>query len=145
MGVDGTAEFLYAVKLLARRDLSVAELREKLAKRFGAAPQDVIETLLAKKFLNDRRFAENFVSRRKTKGRDRLRLELAARGVDSEVIDAVLSTVEWPSIREALKAKMSDWNLRAPLQSHDAARLFRALARLGYEEDAIREEIQLEQ
>ena len=48
----------------------------------------------------------------------------------------------WPSLREALAAKMKGWKLRAPLQLRDAARLFRALQRLGYEEDAIREEIE---
>jgi len=37
---------------------------------------------------------------------------------------------------------MNDWKLRAPLQSRDAARLYRALVRLGYDEDAIREEIE---
>jgi len=36
--------------------------------------------------------------------------------------------------------------LRPPLQPRDAGRLFRALLRLGYDEDAIREELeQLEQ
>ena len=49
---------------------------------------------------------------------------------------------DWPSLKEALAAKMNDWTLRAPLQPRDAGRLFRALLRLGYDEDAIREEIE---
>jgi hypothetical protein len=41
-----------------------------------------------------------------------------------------------------LADKMNGWKLGAPLQSRDATRLFRALLRLGYDEDAIREEIE---
>ena len=52
------------------------------------------------------------------------------------------ATQTGPRLSDALTAKMIDWKLRVPLQSRDAARLFRALARLGYDEDAIREEIE---
>ena len=132
----------YALKLLRGRDYTVARLREKLAAKFGKAPEEVIEQLLKKKFLNDRRFAENYVERRKDRGAALLREELAARGVSPALIDEMLSRADWPSLREALTAKMNDWKLRAPLESRDAARLFRALLRLGYEEDVIREEIE---
>ena len=71
-----------------------------------------------------------------------VRQELIARGIPGELIDEVLSQADWPSLREALAAKMNNWKLHPPLQSRDAARLFRALLRLGYEEDAIREEIE---
>jgi hypothetical protein len=57
-------------------------------------------------------------------------------------MEEILSRTAWPSLREALTDKMNDWKLRAPLQSRDAARLFRVLSRLGYDEDAIREEIE---
>ena len=46
------------------------------------------------------------------------------------------------SLQEALEARMMDWGLRTPIQLRDAARLFRALARLGYDGDAIGEEIE---
>ena len=142
MSDAGGDPFLYAMKLLARRDYSITDLRKKLATRFGNVPESVIETLIAKKFLNDRRFAENYVARRANRGKSRLREELEGRGIEANLIDESLSAVEWPSLRAALNVKMVDWNLRAPLQSRDAARLFRALARLGYKEDAIREEIE---
>ena len=93
-------------------------------------------------FLSDRRFAENYVAKRKNHGPAVLRDELVARGVPVLLADAVLSQREWPSLREALAAKMNGWKMRAPLQSRDAGRLFRALLRLGYDEDAIREEIE---
>jgi SOS response regulatory protein OraA/RecX len=132
----------HALKLLRGRDYTVVQLREKLTTKFGDVPQDVLDHLLKKNFLNDRRFAENYVARRQDRGAALLREELAARGVASPLIDEILSRADWPSLQEALAARMSDWKLRAPLRPRDGARLFRALLRLGYEEDAIREEIQ---
>ena len=130
-----------ALKLLGGRDYSVATLREKLHAKHGDVPDSVIQHLIAKKFLNDRRFAQNFVLRRKDRGALQLREELLTKGISEELTEEILADAKWPSLHEALAAKMVGWKLRAPLQPRDAARLFRALARLGYEEDAIREEI----
>jgi SOS response regulatory protein OraA/RecX len=138
----GTEIFKYAVKLLGQRDYSIARLREKIESKFGQVPEETIEQLIAKRFLNDRRFAENHVSRHKKRGKVQLKQELLARGIREETADEVLAGTDWLSLTAALKAKMDVWHLRVPLQPGDAARLFRAMARLGYEEDAIREEIE---
>jgi regulatory protein len=129
----------HAIKLLARRDYSVAELRKKLETRFGAAPQEVLDQLLQKRYLDDRRYAERYAARKKLRGPARLRAELETRGVHSSTVEEILSNATIPSPEDALKARMTDWNLSAPLRPRDAARLFRALVRLGYDEDAIRE------
>ena len=134
--------YAHALKLLRARDYTVSRLREKLATKFGDVPEDILNQLIAKRFLDDRRFAENFVAGRKDRGAAVLREELTARGVSAVLIDQILSQADWPSLREALAAKMNGLKLRAPLQSRDAARLFRALLRLGYDEDAIREEVE---
>src|SRR5258708_6457715 len=134
--------YTYALKLLRARDYSAARLRQKLKSKFGEVPEEVFDLLLKKNFLNDRRFAENHVARRKDRGVAVLREELLSHGIAPELADEIVSGADWPSLREALAAKMKDWKLRAPLQSRDVARLFRALHRLGYEEDAIREEIE---
>src|SRR5215831_13514826 len=105
----------YALKLLRNRDYSIASLREKLEARFGEAPQTVLDQLLHKNFLNDRRFAENYVSRRKHRGPAVVREELLARGITAELVDEMVSGAEWPSLHEALNAKMNDWKLSAPL------------------------------
>jgi SOS response regulatory protein OraA/RecX len=133
--------YLYALKLLKARDYTVSKLSEKLEAKFGEAPPEVIQQLLQKKFLSDRRFAQNYVAKRKERGAPQLREELSARGIPSELAEEILSETGWPSLQEALAAKMNHWKLRPPLQARDAARLFRALFRLGYDEDAIREEI----
>jgi|SRR6516164_5498735 SOS response regulatory protein OraA/RecX len=137
-----TEIFKYAVKLLGQHDYSVAKLREKIQGKFGEIPEATIQQLISKRFLNDRRFAENHVSRHKKRGKPQLRQELLARGISDGIADEVLSGTDWLSLSDALKAKMDAWHLRVPLQPGDAARLFRAMARLGYEEDGIREEIE---
>jgi SOS response regulatory protein OraA/RecX len=134
--------YAYALKLLKGRDHSVADLRQRLEMKFGSVPEDVIQQLLQKNFLNDRRFAENYITRRKHRGQAVVREELLAHGIPGGLIDEMVARTEWPSLREAMEAKMKGLNLRAPLQLRDAGRLFRALHRLGYEEDAIREEIE---
>ena len=133
--------YAHALKLLRARDSTIFKLREKLEAKFGSAPQEVIDQLVERKFLNDRRFAENYVEKRKNRGMPLLREELLARGVSAPLADEILSQTDWPSLKDALTAKMNAWKLRVPLQSRDAARLFRALLRLGYDEDSIREEI----
>src|SRR5262249_33044917 len=119
--------YAYALKLLKGHDFSVAELRHKLELKFGMPPDSTIQQLLEKNFLNDRRFAENFVLRRKHRGRAVVQEELLAHGIPAALADEVVRQSEWPSLREALKAKMESLKLRAPLQLRDAARLSRAL------------------
>jgi len=134
--------YRYALGLLKNRDYTVAGLRKKLAAKFEDVPEEVFAELISRNFLNDVRFSENYVSKRLASGKVALQSELAARGVSAETVEEVLSRTEWPSLREALAARMNVWKLRVPLQSRDAARLYRALVRLGYDEDAIREEIE---
>jgi len=141
--IEHTVDEIYAhaLKLLRMRDYTIAGLQKKLESKYGVVPEAVLDLLIQKKFLNDRRFTENYVSRRKDRGVSLLRQELINKGVDTDIVDEILSNAEFPSLKEAVAAKMNDWKLRVPLQSRDAARLFRALVRLGYDEDAIREEI----
>ena len=131
---------LHALKLLSARDYTAQKLREKLEARFGPVPQETIDELVRRNFLNDRRYAENYVLRRKDRGAALLREELVFRGVPAELAGEILAQIDWPSLKSALAAKIKDWNLHVPLKQRDAARLFRALRRLGYDEDAIQEE-----
>jgi SOS response regulatory protein OraA/RecX len=134
--------YAYALRLLKTRDYTVAKLDQMLQAKFGVDPREVIQHLIQKNFLNDRRFAENYARRRKTRGAAQLREELVARGVEAGLAREILAAEQWPSLREALAAKMNDLGLSPPVQSSDAVRLFRALARLGYDEDSIREELE---
>lgn len=134
--------YYYALKLLRRKDYTQRQLRQKLETRFGIVPEDVASRLVAKRFLDDRRYAENFVSKRADSHRDRVREELQEAGIDDTTIDLALQSIDWPSLRTVLKAKMNAWRLSPPLDRRDAARLFRTLSRLGHPEDEIREELE---
>ena len=131
----------HALKLLRRRDYTIAQLRERLVNRFGNVPEETIETLLRKKFLDDARYAGNFVDKRRNAHPALVREELIRSGVSKEIVEQALSNERWPSIREVLRAKMNDWKLETPIPRKESARLFRALARLGYPEDEIQEEL----
>jgi len=132
----------HALKLLRRKDYTKRQLREKLEARFGDIPEEVTTILLAKRYLDDRRYAENFVTRHADSHPSWVRAALEEAGVDSQIVDAALATHTWPSLPVVLKAKMENSRLRPPLQRRDVARLFRLLSRLGYPEEDIREELE---
>jgi SOS response regulatory protein OraA/RecX len=105
-------------------------------------PVEVTELLLSKRFLDDRRYAENFVTRHPDAHPRWVRQALEEGGIDESTIDHAVAEAQWPSLRDVLKAKMLVWRLRPPLVRRDAARLFRLLSRLGYPEEEIREELE---
>ena len=96
-----------AVKLLARREHSRAELQAKLSRQAGADVAQVgeaLDALTAQGYLSDRRFAEQLVrSRQRSWGRRRLESELARRGVDKELAENVLAqTLAGDEVERAL-------------------------------------------
>lgn len=93
-----------AIRLLAGREHSVAELRGKLCCRFteGGLVERVLQDLQKRGLLSDQRFTEQFVQQRIRKGFGplRIRADLLQRGIEGELID------EW------LDAVGSDWSER---------------------------------
>ncbi len=87
-----------AIKLLARREHSRVELRQKLGRqgKFNSKQIDEALTKLVQSgYLSDRRFAEQFVgSRLRRWGRRRIEYELAQRGIDKALILDVLANVD---------------------------------------------------
>jgi regulatory protein len=90
--------FACAVRALARRDHSMAELEAKLRNK-GFSPgvvAQVIDRLEKARYLDDRRFAERWAESAVRNGRGygpRLRLELTRRGVPREIIGEVLAGI----------------------------------------------------
>jgi SOS response regulatory protein OraA/RecX len=130
-----------ALKLLRRRDYTIAQLREKLESKFGEVPKETIDNLQKKRFLDDARYAGNFVIKRRDFHPSLVREELLTSGVSPDIVEQALSVHDWPSLQHVARAKLIDWKLQAPLQRKEANRLYRILARLGYPEDEIREEL----
>ncbi|WP_025270607.1 regulatory protein RecX [Hippea sp. KM1] len=85
----------YSLGLLGKRDYSKKEIQERLKKR-GVSEVDierVVEKLEDSGFLDDRRYAENYVFFRLKRGYGKLRIrhELILKGIDESIVDGALS------------------------------------------------------
>ncbi len=130
-----------ALRLLARREHAVLELRHKLKQR--DYPADVIETVLAELqaqgWLNEQRFAEVYAANRADKGYGplRIRSELRARGVTDPIIDPILAQLDdiWLARLRNLSRKRFGNN--PPRSLAERARRQRFLRQRGFTLDQI--------
>ena len=88
-----------ALRLVARRDRSAAEVREELERR-GTTKRVVREVLLRLRelgYINDRKFAAERVQQMLERGfgAERIRIDLERCGIDAQTIDATI-----PDLRE---------------------------------------------
>lgn len=137
--------FATALRMLARRPYSVAELRQALQRKFG--PSDAVREALARLrqlgYLDDRKFAEHYASslvRNRAFGRYRVRRELKAKLVDYRQIDSALEQAyqdadEHELLAQTIEAKLR--TLRLPLTPAKLASLCRSLLRRGFRADDI--------
>jgi SOS response regulatory protein OraA/RecX len=136
----------FALRQLARREMSAHQLRTKLVRRFPDADDQTLDTvitdLMGRKFLDDGRFASLLVSENRERGRAWLEAKLKGAGVDGELASETLDAITWPTLRQAVDDRMARMKLNPPLRPGDAARLYRALARLGYDSDEIQQELE---
>ncbi len=94
--------------LLARRDHSRRELRDKLRRRYSDETliEEQIERLASEKLQSDERFAESFLRQRVGKGYGplRIRQELKQRGIGEGLISWAFETasVEWSELAGSL-------------------------------------------
>jgi regulatory protein len=133
--------FQRAGKLLAAKQRSVEELRERLLEGPGATPQiveTVIERLREYGYLDDARFAQSYASLRvqqKPIGRQRLQRDLWLKKIDKQTTDAALDQVFEQIPEEDLidKAIAKRVRLRGkPKTREDAKKLFDHLLRQGF-------------
>jgi regulatory protein len=129
-----------ALRLLARREHSRAELRSKLV---GAAePDDDVDALLdefeRRGWLSDKRFAEQRVSARRGRfGAMKIAHELKARGVAADVAETALAgarETETGACREVWRKRFG----RLPANREERAKQTRFLQSRGFGADAIR-------
>ncbi len=132
--------YLDGLRLLARRELSVKELRDRLVDREHPADEidRAIEHLLETQALDDARVARAYArTASKVKGRGRLRVmrELNAMGIAKEtaseaVADVFADVDERSLIARALQKKMRGRPRIANAAEH--ARLYQYLMRQGF-------------
>jgi regulatory protein len=129
-----------ALRLLARREHSRAELARKLAAR-GHAP-DVIGSLLdafeREGKLDERRYAETFIHAQRARfGRARLANELRRRGISDATISSELPAAAGDEEAAALHALWQRRFGQSPQDARARARQIRFLQGRGFSLDAI--------
>lgn len=122
--------------LLARREHSRRELRDKLRRRFSdeALIEEHIERLAEEGLQSDERFAESFLRQRVGKGQGPLRIsqELKQRGIEDALISLAFGAgqVDWPGCAaDVLQRKFGPG---APADLKDKARRVRFLQYRGF-------------
>ena len=133
--------FARAVKLLAAKPRSIAELRERLLSGRGTN-EEVVETVIARLreygYLNDERFAFGYASykvKQKPVGRRRLERDLKFKKVDSGVANEALEMVYAETPEEQLIDDAIAKRLRLrgrPKSRAEAKSLFDHLLRRGF-------------
>lgn len=126
-----------ALRTLARREHSRAELARKLAPRAESAEalERLLEELAAKKQLSDERYAEARAHQLARKyGTARIRHDLRSKGIDEAVAAQAAAGGELERARGILARKY-----RTPIDSPmERARRMRFLASRGFSHDTIR-------
>ena len=139
----------YALRALARRAHSTAELRLKLRRRAqsGADAEQVLAYLNERGWLDDRRFAHSFARSRAARryGRYRITRELRQRGLTDELIEEALGEV-FPSEKEerVLVRKRLERRLRGkarPFSDKLLRSAYASLLRAGFASAIIRDEL----
>ncbi len=137
--------YLAGLRVLARREVSTAQLRERLSRRGydPRATEAAIERLLAERALDDHRTAVAFArtaAHVRGLGRTRVLRELAQLGIDPEIVRTTLAAV-FDEIDEAtVLTGVIDRKLRGTKPGPRALeRLRQTLVRRGFATDAIRE------
>lgn len=129
-----------ALRLLARRPYSVAEMRRALEKKYPNSNEvdKAIARLREIHYLDDKKFAEHYASslvRNRAFGRHRIRRELKAKLVDYRHIEPALEqafaeTGERELLEQTLAKKLR--TLRLPLTPAKLASLCHSLMRRGF-------------
>lgn len=139
------AAWAAGMRMVARRELSVAQVRERLTRRGfpdGAAAQ-AVDRLIASGALDDARVAAACARTRsgvKRQGRDRVLREIEAMGIAREVARAAVDEVFGAVDENALLEEALTRRLRPRLSLRDPAvqrRLWAALVRQGFNGQAV--------
>ena len=129
-----------AIRLLARREYTRAELARKLAALGTLEEIDAVLTeLQASHLQSDSRAAESYLRSNASRlGASRLRHNLKTRGVAGEMIEAQLEQAALPEELERARAVWSRKFSAAPSGAKEWARQARFLQSRGFASDIIR-------
>ncbi|SMF07401.1 regulatory protein [Alteromonadaceae bacterium Bs31] len=130
-----------ALRLLARREYSERELRQKLPQKMEGSQEqiyseldEIIARLQSLGYQSDERFAFSYARMRQSKGfgAERISLELGEKGVATELVAQALAALEekWPDIigeawQKKFKSPPADYAEKAKQQNFLRYRGFR--------------------
>ena len=142
--------FERAVKLLAAKPRSVAELRERLLQRKGtseAVVETVIDRLREYGYLDDERYAFSYASskvKQRPVGRRRLERDLKFKQIENNVAEEALELVYAETPEEQLIDRAIEKRIRLrgrPKDRAEAKKLFDHLLRQGFSFDLVSEKV----
>lgn len=131
-----------AVRLLAAREHSARELRDKLLRKHsdGELVTSVLEDLQRRNLLSDERFTEQYVDMRMRKGYGplRIRAELIERGIAGDLIDLWLDDTPSSWLSQLADVARGKFGASRPADAKDQAKQARFLQHRGFPESLIR-------
>lgn len=144
--------FARAVKLLAAKPRSVAELRERLQQGKGVKPDEtIVETVIARLreygYLDDERLAFSYASskvKQRPVGRRRLQRDLKLKQIENTVADEALELVYAETPEEQLIDRAIEKRIRLrgrPTNRAAAKSLFDHLLRQGFGFELVSEKV----
>lgn len=130
-----------ALRLLARREHSRAELERKLA-AFEEVPgtlAQALDALQAKDFINEQRVVDSVVHRRAPRlGAGRVRQELERKGLDREAVASAVAALASTELARARDVWQKRFGGTAAVDATDRARQMRFLASRGFSGEVVR-------
>lgn len=139
--VDANALYQVAVRRLAAREHSVAELRARLQ---GLGTPEVVETVLqllvAQGLLSDERYAHmrERTAERRGWGPVRLRRELEKQGIGAETVDQIVNGSGHRWAEDAERVRRRRFGPALPEKAEDTVRQMRFLQARGFTMEQIR-------
>jgi regulatory protein len=129
-----------AYKAVARRELTVAELRTRLERKRVSpeAIDDAVEELEATGFLDDARYARQFTDDKReleSWGSERIARDLHRRGIPPDLIEAAVSTRSRDSELRTAVLLLEQRHPAAPQDDRERDRAWQMLVRRGYSHD----------
>lgn len=132
-----------ALRLLARREHSELELRNKLAarRRFSdAAITSVLAELVDEGLLSNQRFVEMYVRSRFERGYGpaRIQAELRERGIDGDLMEQPLAALSRSWVDAAIRQRHKRFGRQVPDDYRERTRQMRFLQHRGFTGEQIR-------
>ena len=139
---DAKAVEAAAVRLLARREHSIEELRRKLAAK--GYPSDIIEPVIrklaGKRLVSDERFTSSFVHHHAKRGQGpvRIRAELRQQGIPDSQVEEALQSAEIDWLQLAREVRRRKFGTAAPRGLGERAKQARFLQYRGFDAEQLR-------